>query len=81
MASGSDAGSGTRSQSLTRPPLTAAAVKARALALGFDLCGIAPVDDFPELRYFHEWLARGYAGEMAYLSRSACRASPRRGAG
>ena len=71
MASGSDAGSGTRSQSLTRPPLTAAAVKARALALGFDLCGIAPVDDFPELRYFHEWLARGYAGEMAYLSRSA----------
>ena len=43
--------------------LTPARVKARALELGFDLCGIAPVDDFPELKFLHEWLARGYAGD------------------
>ena len=46
-------------------------VKARARALGFDLCGIAPAGDFPELNVFPQWLARGYAGEMAYLHRSA----------
>jgi epoxyqueuosine reductase len=51
--------------------LTSTAVKARALELGFDLCGIAPVDAFPELRFFQEWLDRGYAGEMQYLARSA----------
>jgi epoxyqueuosine reductase len=55
------------------PTLTAAAIKARALALGFDLCGIAPVGDFPELAFFQAWLARGYAGEMQYLARSADR--------
>lgn len=67
--SGSEHDLGTRSAH-PRPPLTADLVKARALALGFDLCGIAPVDDFPELRFFREWLARGYAGDMAYLERS-----------
>jgi len=36
-------------------------------ALGFDLCGIAPAADFPELAQLDEWLARGYAGEMHYL--------------
>jgi epoxyqueuosine reductase len=53
--------------------LTAAAVKAHAQALGFDACGIAPAADHPELRFFREWLDRGYAGEMAYLQRSADR--------
>jgi epoxyqueuosine reductase len=53
--------------------LTAERIKARARELGFDLCGIAPADNFPELAYLEEWLARGYAGEMAYLSRSADR--------
>jgi epoxyqueuosine reductase len=51
--------------------LTAGQIKARARELGFDLCGIAPVDSFPELTFLPEWLARGYAGDMAYLSRSA----------
>ena len=51
--------------------LTAERIKARARELGFDLCGIAPADDFPELAYLQEWLARGYAGDMAYMSRSA----------
>src|SRR5262249_27726472 len=49
------------------------AIKAKARELGFDLCGIAPAGDFPELRFFNEWLDRGYAGEMAYLRRSADR--------
>ena len=53
--------------------LTSSAVKAQALALGFDLCGIAPVAAFPELAFFREWLDRGYAGEMDYLARSADR--------
>jgi epoxyqueuosine reductase len=51
--------------------LTADRIKAKARELGFDLCGIAPADDFPELAYLEEWLARGYAGDMAYMSRSA----------
>jgi epoxyqueuosine reductase len=50
-----------------------AAVKQRALALGFDLCGIAPAASHPELRFFAEWLDRGFAGEMQYLHRSADR--------
>ena len=53
--------------------ITAAAVKAKATELGFDACGIAPAGDLPELRFFPEWIARGYAGTMAYLERSADR--------
>jgi epoxyqueuosine reductase len=53
--------------------MTSADIKRKARELGFDACGIAPVDDFPELRFFAEWLDRGYAGEMAYLHRSADR--------
>jgi epoxyqueuosine reductase len=55
--------------------LTAAAVKARAAELGFDLCGVAAADAFPELGFFDEWIARGYAGTMGYLPRSARRRS------
>jgi epoxyqueuosine reductase len=55
----------------------------RARALGFHLCGVAPVESedaaaapdenhsragvFAELQHLPEWLARGYAGEMKYL--------------
>src|SRR5882672_1785923 len=38
-----------------------------ARAAGFDLCGIAPAAEFPELGHLEEWLNRGYAGEMRYL--------------
>lgn len=38
-----------------------------ALALGFDLAGIAPAHGVPELSYFPEWLDAGHAGEMRYL--------------
>jgi epoxyqueuosine reductase len=55
------------------PSLCSAAVKTRSRELGFDLCGIAPADDFPELGFFREWLARGFAGGMEYLERSADR--------
>jgi len=53
--------------------LVSAAIKDHASTLGFDACGIAPAADHPELRFFREWLDRGYAGEMAYLQRSADR--------
>ena len=49
----------------------------QAQALGFDLCGVAPVEDSAELQFLPEWLARGYGGEMDYLG-DARRRSPER---
>src|SRR6202521_593242 len=43
-------------------------VEARAKELGFDLCGVVSAGKFPELQHTEEWLARGFAGEMKYLS-------------
>jgi epoxyqueuosine reductase len=46
-------------------------LKQQAHALGFELAGIAPAtpaDGFERLR---DWLARGFAGEMAYMHRQA----------
>jgi len=34
---------------------------------GFDLVGVAPVSEGPELEYFPRWIAEGHAGEMKYL--------------
>jgi epoxyqueuosine reductase len=51
--------------------LGSAAIKQRAAELGFDLCGIAPAQAFPELEFLQTWLARGYAGEMDYMAKSA----------
>jgi epoxyqueuosine reductase len=51
--------------------LNSQAVKAKALEIGFDLCGIAPADSFPELSFLQEWLDLGYAGEMAWMARTA----------
>ena len=53
--------------------LTSSDIKTKAREIGFDACGIAPAADHPELRFFPEWIARGYAGSMAYLERSADR--------
>jgi epoxyqueuosine reductase len=50
---------------------------ARTRELGFDLAGVAPARDFPELARLEEWLGRGYAGEMRYMS-DARRRSPGR---
>jgi epoxyqueuosine reductase len=55
--------------------VTSAAIKQRAREIGFDLCGIAPTHAFPELRFFRDWIDRGYAGTMGYLPRSAERRS------
>ena len=40
----------------------------RAKSLGFERCGVARAEAFPELAQTSEWLARGYAGEMKYLA-------------
>jgi epoxyqueuosine reductase len=53
--------------------VSAAGIKARAVELGFDLCGVAPAAGFPELARLREWIDQGYAGEMAYMARSASR--------
>jgi len=46
-------------------------IKSAACEAGFDLCGIAPVQDFPELARFPQWIADGHAGEMKYLESRA----------
>jgi len=43
-------------------------VKRAAQNAGFDLVGIAPVHDFPELESFPQWIAAGNAGEMQYMA-------------
>jgi epoxyqueuosine reductase len=50
--------------------LTAEMVKAQALSLGFDLCGICRPEAYPELGFLAEWLKRGYAGDMSYMGRT-----------
>jgi len=47
----------------------AAWVKQAAKEAGFELAGIAPVAEFPELNRFSEWIAAGHAGEMQYLEK------------
>jgi epoxyqueuosine reductase len=49
--------------------LTSTAVRAEALARGFDLFGLAPAGPTPGADRFSDWLNAGYAGEMAYLGR------------
>jgi epoxyqueuosine reductase len=44
-----------------------ALVKRAARDAGFDLAGIAPVRDLPDLAHFPGWIAAGRAGEMKYL--------------
>jgi epoxyqueuosine reductase len=54
-------------------------VKGLALAVGFDLAGIAAAGPTPESAFLREWLARGYAGEMHWIARRADeRVDPRR---
>jgi epoxyqueuosine reductase len=42
-------------------------VKRASQEAGFDLCGIASATDAAELKYFPDWIASGYAGEMKYM--------------
>jgi epoxyqueuosine reductase len=62
MESGFPAGSAMQISEITE------LVKHAAKDAGFDLAGIAPVDDFPELAHFSEWIAAGRAGEMQYMA-------------
>jgi epoxyqueuosine reductase len=48
----------------------------QAREVGFDLCGVAPADAFPELAQISTWAERGHAGEMNYL-RDERRVDPR----
>ena len=45
------------------------AVKRAARDAGFELAGVAAVEDFPELHHFSDWIAAGHAGEMKYLEK------------
>jgi len=46
------------------------AIKDEARRLGFELVGISSVADPPHEESFASWLRDGYAGEMAYLTRT-----------
>jgi len=57
-------------------------VKQAAHDAGFELAGVAPLHDHPELNQFSDWIAAGHAGEMKYLearddAHRLKRASPR----
>ncbi len=51
-----------------------------ALALGFDLAGVAPTRGLEELAYFSNWIEAGRAGEMHYLESRNERGELRRSA-
>jgi epoxyqueuosine reductase len=57
-----------RSTTSVRTSSDTAWIVERAKALGFDLCGVTRAEKFPELGLTTEWLARGHAGEMKYLT-------------
>ena len=59
----------------TTPLTLSDRVKAIALEAGFDLAGIARAEAPETLRFFSAWVARGYAGEMGYLTAQAGRRS------
>jgi epoxyqueuosine reductase len=50
--------------------MTAAAIKTKAIDIGFDLCGIARAERHPKLARLAGWIDRGFAGDMVYLARS-----------
>jgi epoxyqueuosine reductase len=60
-------------RSALTPRAKAERAKSLALEAGFDIAGVARADAPGELAFFAEWVARGYAGTMAYLSAQADR--------
>jgi epoxyqueuosine reductase len=53
-------------------------LRARALTLGFDLCGVARVGDVARIEYLREWVSNGLAGDLHYVTRSVdARIDPR----
>lgn len=55
------------------PELSRDEVKRLAAEAGFDICGVAPVEQFAELEFLKEWIDRGYHAGMEYLARNADR--------
>ena len=51
--------------------LTAEAVRAEALRIGFVACGVASLEPSQRADALDRWLAHGYAGAMGYLPRQA----------
>ncbi len=51
-------------------PVTAASIKRKAKALGFNLCGVAPAKPSPTLAAYLRWIQRGMHGEMRYMART-----------
>jgi len=57
---------------MTDPGQTAAYIKALAVELGFDACGIAPAEPLAqEKEHLDEWLAKGYHAGMHYMQKHA----------
>jgi epoxyqueuosine reductase len=54
-------------------------IKRLAIESGFDLAGVAAAEPLPEAEFYREWVRRGRAGEMRYLTdrRGEMRADPR----
>ena len=50
-----------------QPMLSRRTIKERALELGFDLAGIAPLDVWKDLEFSRQWVRKGFNGEMRYL--------------
>src|SRR5689334_19087537 len=51
--------------------IPSALIKAQAFGLGFDLTGITTLGPADTAGAFEEWIAHGFAGEMAYMERTA----------
>jgi epoxyqueuosine reductase len=47
--------------------LSSFTIKERALDLGFDLAGIAPLEVSKDLEFSRQWVGKGFNGEMQYL--------------
>lgn len=56
--------------SLPPPALRKSFLKERALELGFDTLGVAPVPADLRSEYFYRWIAEGRHGEMEWLARN-----------
>jgi epoxyqueuosine reductase len=70
-----DPGAGQRVERSEAPASSSgvleALIKAQAYGIGFDLAGIATLGPVETAGHLDEWLAAGYAGDMAYIERGA----------
>jgi epoxyqueuosine reductase len=59
--------------------LTSAEIRELARECGFELAGVAPAEPVPDRTWYHQWVDRGFAGEMRYLTdrRAEVRDDPR----